>query len=356
MEDQRQWWTVCVSYHDEQGFDDLILEAVRPFFDEHPCDGAYYLRHWRRGPHLRLNVSTTAEHLRQAVLPDVQRHAGRFLRTHPSKSTLDLGALAPEYLRLARVEQDEGPLWPIRPDNSVVVEPYDSRAPVLGGAEAARFVAAFHVASTSAAFAATARVRSDGRPLSLALELMAATAHEYSGGGLRIGYVSFRAHAEIYLARHPAGTDLRAAWDRLYRRSGGELRELLRRVASAPVACDIGAQWTAALGSVLDEGFALVDAGLMLVNREQADPEPPGEPTTFLRELLANRDFRDRMKPSRPFRRYRLVLNLLYLHLTKLGIRPAQRALLGHLLANAAEDVYGVDAATLVTEASAALP
>jgi len=50
------------------------------------------------------------------------------------------------------------------------------------------------------------------------------------------------------------------------------------------------------------------------------------------------------------------VLNLLYLHLTKLGIRPAERALLGHLLANAVEDVYGVDAATLVTEVSAALP
>jgi len=360
MDDQHQWWTVCISYHDERGFDDLVLDAVRPLFDEHAGDraigGVYYLRHWRRGPHLRLNVSTTAGHLRQAVLPAVHRHAGRFLQAHPSGATLDLATLAPEFLRLARAEQDDGPLWPIRPDNSVVVEPYDSRAAVLGGDAADRFVAAFHVAATPPAFAATARIREDGRRLSTALELMAATAHAFSGGGLRIGYVSFRAHADIYLARHPAGADVRAAWDRLYGRSGGALREQVRQVVSAPAAGDAGARWTVALRSVLDDGFALVDAGVMLVNREQADPEPRGEPTTFLRALLANREFRDRMKPSRPFRRYRLVLNLLYLHLTKLGIRPAERALLGHLLANAVEDVYGVDAATLVTEVSAALP
>jgi hypothetical protein len=277
---------------------------------------------------------------------------GRFLRAHPSTARLDVATLAPEFRRLAWVEEDDGPLWPIRPDNSISLEPYDSRAPVLGGDEAAQFVAAFHVASTPAAFAAAAQMRDEGR-LSTALELMAATAHVFSGVGLRRGFVSFRAHADIYLARHPGRRDVRVAWDRLYDRSGEALRERLRELVSAPAAGGARGDWIAALGSVLDRGYALVDAGAMFVNQARVDREPPGEATEFLRALLANRDFRDRMMPTASFRRYRLVLNMLYLHLTKLGIRPAERAMLGHLLANAVEDMYGVDAATVVAQAAA---
>ena len=48
--------------------------------------------------------------------------------------------------------------------------------------------------------------------------------------------------------------------------------------------------------------------------------------------------------PSPQFRRYRLLVNLLYLHLTRLGIRPVDRYLLAHFAANAAEQRYAVDA------------
>lgn len=357
MDEKRQWWTICVSYHDDKGIDDLVLDAVRPAFGEFGPDGGviagYYLRHWRRGPHVRLNVSTTSGHLSHHVRPAVQRHVGRFLRTRPSTAQLDVATLDPEYRRLAWVEEDDGPLWPVRPDNSISVEPYESRAPVLGGEAAAQFVAAFHVASTPAAFAAAEQMRDGGRRLSTALELMATTAHAFSGVGLRRGFVSFRAHADIYLARHPGRREVRAAWDRLYERSGPALRERLRALVSAPAAGGVCGEWTGALGSVLNRGYALVDAGAMFVNRARVDRESPGEATEFLRSLLANRDFRDRMMPTASFRRYRLVLNMLYLHLTKLGIRPAERAMLGHLLANAVEDMYGVDAATVVAQAAA---
>jgi hypothetical protein len=360
MDDERQWWTVCLSYHDEKGIDDLVLDAVRPLLAEFRPDGdvtaGYYLRHWRRGPHVRLNVSTTSAGLRHDVLPAVDRHVGRFLRDRPSTARLDVAALAPEYRRLAWVEEDDGPLWPVRPDNSISVEPYESRAPVLGGDEAAEFVAAFHVASTPAAFAAAVQMRAEGRRLLTALELMAATAHAFSGVGLQRGFVSFRAHADIYLARHPGRSDVRAAWDRLYDRSGAALRERLIDLVSAPAAGGVCGEWTGALASVLNRGYALVDAGAMFVNRVRVDREPPGEATEFLRALLANQDFRDRMMPTAAFRRYRLVLNMLYLHLTKLGIRPAERAMLGHLLANAVEGLYGVDAATVVADAAARVP
>ena len=69
---------------------------------------------------------------------------------------------------------------------------------------------------------------------------------------------------------------------------------------------------------------------------------------------MTNRQFHDRVLPSAPFRHYRLLLNLLYLQLTKLGMKPAERYLLGHLIANTVEDSYGVDAATQFRTHSAA--
>jgi hypothetical protein len=74
--------------------------------------------------------------------------------------------------------------------------------------------------------------------------------------------------------------------------------------------------------------------------------QPPAGASTFVRELMTNRHFHDHVLPSAPFRHYRLLLNLLYLQLTRLGVRPAERFLLGHLIANTVEDVYGLDAAT----------
>ncbi len=346
------WHTVCVSYHDEEASPDLLLDAVRPLFAGLAAP-AYFVRHWRRGPHLRLNVRTTPDDLHGTVLPAVRLRVGGYLRDHPSTAHLDLARLLPTHQRLAAAELDDGPLWPPRPDNHIETEPYDSRAAVLGGPAAAAFVADFHATATPAAFAALADIRAaGGQRLWTAFELMAATAHAFSGGGVELGYVSFRTHAEIFLARHPARDRVRAAWDRVYATTRPELRARLCAVTSARGATGARGMWLDALRPVRDRGAELIGAGAMPMDRAAPEPDP-GEPTPFLRTLLANDDFRYRMMPSPAFLRYRLLLNLLYLQLTKLGVRPAERGMLGHLLANTVEDVYGVDAATLIARRSA---
>lgn len=52
------------------------------------------------------------------------------------------------------------------------------------------------------------------------------------------------------------------------------------------------------------------------------------------------------------FQRYRLLLNLLYLHLNRLGIRPFERALLGHMAANTVEAQLGLSATALIASAT----
>lgn len=347
-----EWHTIAVSYHDEAATPDLILDAVGPLFAELP-QRASFGRHWRRGPHVRLNVRATEDELRATVLPAVDRWVGGHLRAHPSTAALDLARLLPAHRRLAAAEADDGPLAPLRPDNTIAVEPYDARQRVLGGPAAAAYVADFHAEATPAAFAALRAMRAEGQRLWTAFELMAATAHAFSGGGVELGYVSFRTHAEIFLARNPARDRVRAEWDRVSRASRPALRARLDRATATagPAARDA---WIDVLRSVRERGIALMDAGLMPMTPTGDEPDP-GEATPFLRSLLAIDDFRGAMMPSAPFRRYRLLLNLLYLQLTRLGIRPAERSMLAHLLADTVEEVYGVDALTLVSQRSARL-
>lgn len=49
------------------------------------------------------------------------------------------------------------------------------------------------------------------------------------------------------------------------------------------------------------------------------------------------------------FHAYRLVLNLLYLHFGRLGIRPVQRYALCHMAANGVEELLGLDAVAMLS-------
>jgi hypothetical protein len=53
--------------------------------------------------------------------------------------------------------------------------------------------------------------------------------------------------------------------------------------------------------------------------------------------------------PARWSPSYRLVLNYMYLHFTRLGLTPIERFLLCHLTANAVEDCYGISAMEQLT-------
>jgi hypothetical protein len=56
------------------------------------------------------------------------------------------------------------------------------------------------------------------------------------------------------------------------------------------------------------------------------------------------------------FQSYRLVLNLLYLHFNRLGLRPIDRFLLCHLAANAVEEAFKISAAEMVSAFSDGKP
>jgi hypothetical protein len=142
--DRWGWRSVHISYHDVGGQDDLLLDAVRPLFARLGACGvrAYFLRHWRRGPRLRLHVHTDWEMFATLVRPAIDDVVGTYLRAHPSTAHpstahLDPAALLPVHKRLAEREAEERPLVPWYPDNTIRQAARDPRVAVLGSWEAA---------------------------------------------------------------------------------------------------------------------------------------------------------------------------------------------------------------------------
>jgi hypothetical protein len=348
------WYSLHVAYHDDP--DGLLLDGVRPLFDQLGAGGhaAYFTRHWRRGPHLRLDVRTGTEAFYDVVLPAARRIVGGRLATHPSTTTLDPFDLLDQHRRLARLEADDGPLLPWYPNNSIHVAPYETRRDVLGSDEAVDLLTDFQLATTDHAFAAAEHVRAGGQRLRIAFDLMIATAHVLCGRSLVDGFASFRSHAEGFLCGFPEGPALRPAWDRHFRAHADDLVARVRTIVSTldgaePGTVPLVATWVATMRPVRNRAAALVDAGRLPMD----DPAPgrydPGlaplaETSPFHQALQTDAAFWRDLQAAGWFRTYRFVLNCLYLHLTRLGVRPVERFLLCHLAAGAVEQAYGVSA------------
>lgn len=351
------WHSIHVGHHDEDQ-DGLILDAVRPLFGRIAAQAprAHFLRHWRRGPHLRIAVDTTAEVFAATVRPAVDEIVGEYLAVHPSRAVIDPVRLLPLHRRLAELEQEPGSLLPWYPDNSIQEVAYEHRLDVLGTPEAAELLADFYVAGTPAVFGTLEDVRAGASRQGVAFDLMLATAHCFSGGTVATGFVSFRSHAEAFLAGAASTERLRERWDGVYAARapalGRRVRDVVAALEEEGESPTPARDWAAVLRPLERRARALLRAGRLTL-----DPPPPAGAgprahlaagSVFHRALEDNEQWQRDVAPAEWFLLYRLLLNYTYLHLTRLGVTPVQRFLLCHLAANAVEDSYGVSALELV--------
>ncbi|MFC4534189.1 thiopeptide maturation pyridine synthase [Sphaerisporangium dianthi] len=357
--DAPTWHCVHVHYHapDKDG---LLLDAVRPLLDElrGRVEAAYVLRHWRQGPHLRINVKAAPEAWREVVRPRIEEVVGAYLREHPSTTVLDPAESLTRHRLLAVREQENGPLTPWPPDNSIRDAPYDSRRHVLGSDEAVELLAEFYADSTPLLFAMLDHVRAgeDGR-LGVALSLMLTVAH--TSHPISRSYLSYRMHAEGFItwAADPEAT--RSAFERDFRERRDALTGRVRAVIAAlddPAAPPVPfvREWAALLeryrvraGTLMDEGRLpqpMTRPGEAFEARLGDLPVPQREPNELQRLIFDSPAYHEAVFADPGFLRYRVLLNYTYLHLTRMGLTPLDRLRMCHLLADAVEDVYGVSA------------
>lgn len=354
MNDEAGWRNVGVYYYDDERRDDLILDCVRPLFARLAPRPSFFLRHWLRGPHLRLRFHTTADDVDRIVRPAVADQVGGWLATHPSTARLDETALLATHEWLAKREREPGPLSPLYPDNSIQYLPCDRRIDVLGSEAAAALVEDFYVDTTEATFAMLDRIRGGTSRLNLALDLMWATARAV--GSVKKGYVSYRSHSEarIMTAADPAA--LRLFFEQQYRSRAAALRERLDQVlGTLDGAYDdvpFVREWVQAMARLRAQAESLIaDGAVTLSVREPGSwfPDEMVAHSAFHRALAGNAAHLEMMRTSVRFHAFRVLTNCCYLQLTRLGIRPFERSLLGFLVAEAAEERFGVSAVETVT-------
>lgn len=350
-------WQQATIYYYEENKDSLILDCVQPLLQSLKpyVERAFFMRHWLRGPHLRVCFFTDEKLFAEVIQPTIDAQVGKYLREHPSTSQIDEQRLQASIQRIATIELEQGPLFPFYPDNSLRYGLYDRRLHVLSE-PLANLIEQFYVESSELTFQMLEYIRQDHSRLFLALLLMFTTAHKMAGP-IVDSFVSFRSHAERVIMWLPDPARAHRIFEQKYASEAEEitrhLRALLEALDEEQDRYPFMLPWANLLKRYLDEGIALLKA-------KQIDLTPD-RPTDDVNELIKQRlvhsPFQDNLSknPNKDilfadleFQGYRLVLNLLYLHLTRLGIRPMERVMLGHFAANAVEEVFAVSAVDLV--------
>lgn len=349
---QPLWRSVNVFHHDGN-HTDLVLDAVRPFVAAVAPSvfRVYFQPHWRRGPHVRIPILASADTFDEVVLPAVADVLEEYLRAHPSTAVLDVQAAHAEHVRLARLECEYGPLVPWAPDNSVEIASHDQRAHVLGGQAAANLLADFHVDTNEVVFAALDGIRGGGSRMASAVDLFIGAANRFFPP-VTYGYMSFRGHADAYLAKMPEG--VRERFDRVYEANAEHFRRRVVEITSAADDRDVIPFHALLdiLGRYRERANVLIRSGeLALDTGADGGREAWGsswtawsERSPFHQALGSHRPTAEQLGGWNPFQQYRVVLNWMYLTLYRLGIGEAERNLVCHLVSRAVEEVHGVTA------------
>ena len=356
------WRAVHVYYYDEDK-DGLLLDAVRPLLRRIAghVESAYFVRHWRYGPHVRIPIRATPSAFRSVVEPAVADLVGGYLARHPSTASLPPEhVLLPMHERLAELELESGPLRPLAPDNSITFTEHDRRLHTLDGDVGSDLLAEFHAATNELAFAMLEEIRGGRTREFVGLSLMLALAHSFGGeAGIARGFVSFRSHSEAFLHGSSDPDGIRTRFDQQYRANAGALTALVRSVLDTvdgrADAVPFANEWVAALRPFWIRSEPLVLSGqltLTSVTPGDNDGTTAGklDNSPMHRLMFGSDRFRRLVFDDPNFTRYRLVLNYTYLHLARLGIMGYARFRLCHLAANAVEDALGVSAQQIVRD------
>jgi hypothetical protein len=347
-----QWRSVQVHRHEPGGADAMLIDAVRPVLAEltDDVDGAFFTRHWRRGPHIRIQVRCS-DRAWPAVQALITERMSAYLAAHPSAGHPDPEAELVRHARLAELEDESGPLTPWYPDNSIQVEPFDPRLHVLGTPEAAELLAEYHVATTPLAFDALAAMRAGEQLSVFALRMMFASA-ELGCPPISRGFLSYRSHVEGFLANTGDPTAMRARFEDAYRRNSANLGELLTETL-ADVAGDGAAAhspawllpaWIPVARTALARAAALNDDGKLQMPPIEVPTKEARHGMTvsrFHQSLFGDEEVR-RVLSESWFTVYRVLLNYQYLLFGRLGMAPRDRFLLCYLAARTVEDRYDV--------------
>lgn len=351
------WHTLRIYDHakDKKG---LILDGIRPVIDKLRGEGllhrVYFLRHWVRGPHIRLNMECDPDTFRLLVRPRVVIHLENYFREHPS-SSIDEKKLLPYHQELAKMELVNEPLSPFYPNQSIQDAPYDTKT--FLGKEGLRLKEDYCTETYDFVIHFLERARHQQEAfLYDMIHLMVGMVASIND--IRRTYLSFRSHSESMLHAYDRTGKLRAYFQSKYKENRESIHkviiETIRLVETGNSFVDpIFKEWIEFVKRFYAKVKELVLQGKVRPPLPQ-DLEPhyrkTGVPEQWVvsehsdfHNLLYSQKNIESFLDSPYFKSFRLMLNFLYTTFSQLGVKPIERFYLGFLVANAVEDIYGIN-------------
>lgn len=313
---------------------------------------AYFVRHWKQGPHWRIVLPDMPMRSIQAFTANLREHL-ELVKVTGERDEYRLSASnfsEDHQARLAELESDQGPFLPLMSDAHVDMIRAPERTEMVGGSAGAKALECFYVETTRSGLGVLEHLDHPAELRQFAFDLMIATVHAFSGVGLARGFVSFRSHSEAFLNWWPEGKGLREKWDRMSRKAAETLDERAHQIVTqldcGEALSPLVESWLSSSSGTFQDSAYQISAGRLSIDPPWSTASRNDAPFDVSASPFHAAEQTGTTLNIIWFSQYRLLLNYSYLQLTRLGIKPGERFLLCHLAADCAERLFEVTASS----------
>ncbi|MGK5691513.1 lantibiotic dehydratase C-terminal domain-containing protein [Streptomyces sp. URMC 128] len=261
---ENSWLSCHVFHHGDT--DPLLTDLLLPMAGDLRRAGRllrhFYLRHWERGPHVRLRLQVPSDQ-RDIVRAEVERRIVDYLERHPGPGDTDPVRLREALRHLSALEHgdvSDSRLQTPEPPNSVRWFAYRPELDKYGGAEGIAIAEDVFHASSLLTGQVLRLVGNDRARLGVSLQLLL-LASRALGFGQDDRVLFLHTYHERWAA-YVSDERLLAAWDQQYELQRESYAALIDGLdAGEPIGKGLGERWERTLADALHRLRPLVEAG-----------------------------------------------------------------------------------------------
>ncbi|HJT55951.1 MAG TPA: lantibiotic dehydratase C-terminal domain-containing protein [Ktedonobacteraceae bacterium] len=351
------WQSIHIYYYDANK-DNLLLNCVRPLFltlrERGWVERLYFIRHWRGGSHVRLQLYADASLFQEKIVPYVRGEVEAYFQQVPSTASFSEEEARRQYerrkLQIAKHQYRE-----LRPNNSLEVAPYEDLSATVGSEGVARLLEHYYEETGDLAFNLIEQTRNNYTArLNVCFDQLVAVVATSPFLSLDRAYMSYRSHAEGYIAGESLIEEpgrrrqrLEQAYRERHDSVNKRVRHLLTLITKAPE------RLPSELKSIIEihrrygeQAFHGAQEGVMRLKTHEDAAEDRKkmkvEESAYLAAVFNNPAVlaysNDPVVVA-----HRIELNFLYLHLHRIGMLNEDRYILDYYIANAIEELLGID-------------
>jgi len=353
-----QWHSIHLYYYDNNK-DDLLLDCIRPLFttlrEQGWLDRGYFTRHWRGGPHIRLQMYADPILFYNEIVPHVRNNVEAYLQAHPSTVHIDDQDARKQYERRSLAAPAASAYVALRPNNSLEIATYEDLSSTVGSESAARLLEEYYVETNDLAFALLEQTRNNYTArLNVCFDQLVALVATSPFLTIKRAYMSYRSHVEAYITCEPGIEEPHARRTRLENAYAQRHDIVLKRVQHLLTSIEQSPErlpiWLAATIEIYQRygkhAFQEATAGTLRLKTNEdfeAQKDHVRLEESPYRIAVVNNAAVLQASNTPVIVAHRIELNFLYLQLSRIGMLNEDRYILDYYIASAIEEIFAID-------------